>query len=311
MSDKSESLTFILPDQRTLEYATYGVPAGAEQVTVIYFHGTPGCHHEAELVHDRASHEGLRIVAINRPGFGRSSPHPHRTLLSFSQDVLALVDHLGIQRFAMMAFSGGCPYALTCLHALPRSRILHTTVVSGAYPFALGTDGMKLSNRIMLSIVQWVPKFMVAGVDYLLIGRLARDAAHPERFEKALRFMFKTMPPEDQAALAAEDGKVFNIAVEGARGGLQQGAQPAVEEMRLVSGPLGFDLADLKIEKGQLIMWHGAKDPNAPLEMAEKAASRIPGADLRVEKDLAHISLCVFKRGEILAALLDATRTLQ
>ncbi|KAI1140147.1 alpha/beta-hydrolase [Hypoxylon sp. FL0543] len=304
------SATFVLPDQRALEYAAYGAAAGAELATVIYFHGTPGSHHEAKLLHEQASQAGLRIIAASRPGFAGSSPHPRRTLLSFSEDVLALADHLGIQRFALLGFSGGCPYAFACLYAVPRPRILHTAVVAGAYPFELGTSGMKLSSRALFSLLKWAPGLVGWGFDYFGAGRLARDTAHPERFTKAMKDLFKVLPPEDRVALAVEGGKAFDATVESVRGAFQQGPQASVEDLKLVSSPWGFNLTELKVEKGQLVMWHGAKDVNIPLKMAKKAASMIPGADLRVERDLTHIGLSVLKRGEIIASVAEAVKGL-
>ncbi|KAI1418390.1 alpha/beta-hydrolase [Hypoxylon sp. FL1857] len=302
----SESLTFTLPDQRILEYAIYGAPAGTEKAVAVYFHGTPGCHNEAELVDDLASREGLRILAISRPGFSGSSPNPHLSILGFSQDVVALADHLGIERFALIGVSGGCPYALACLHTIPRERILNTTLIAGAYPHELGTSGMALAGRLLFFLAKWAPWLAAIALDHFLAGPQARDTEHPERFTETIKGFFKGLPAEDQAALQVDDGKVLDIAVKGARAGLRQGPKPSVKELGLIASPWGFKLEDLKVEKGQFIMWHGAKDANAPLKMAEKAAKVIQGAELRVVEDAAHLSLPAFKKGEIIAALLEA-----
>ncbi len=304
-----ENHTFVLSDQRALAYATFGVSDGSEQATVFYCHGTPGTQYEGHALHDYACREGLRFVAITRPGFGGSSPQPNRTLLSFPQDVLALADHLDIPRFALLGVSGGCSYVLACLYAIPRPRLLCAAVAAGMYPLDLGTGNMKLSNRIMFSLVNWVPGLIELGLDWLLAGRQARDLEHPEKFAEEMEKLFKGLPAEDQASLEANGGQIRHVAVESAREGFRQGAGATTEELGLIASDWGFKLTELELDPGQLTIWHGAKDANIPVAMAEKAANMIPGAELRIERDQAHLSLSALKAGEILAAMGEKLRT--
>jgi pimeloyl-ACP methyl ester carboxylesterase len=50
-------------------------------------------------------------------------------------DVVALADRLGIDRFAVLGYSGGGPYAVVCALAIPE-RLTCVGIVSGAGPFA-------------------------------------------------------------------------------------------------------------------------------------------------------------------------------
>src|SRR4051812_27778401 len=125
-SSMSESQRLTLPDGRELAYGIFGNTAsGPEAPTVLYFHGFPGSHHEAGLFAPAAARHGLRLIAPSRPGSDASSPHSKRRFADFAADVLALVDHLSVQRFTILAVSAGSPYALclatdSALHASGR-----------------------------------------------------------------------------------------------------------------------------------------------------------------------------------------------
>jgi pimeloyl-ACP methyl ester carboxylesterase len=56
----------------------------------------------------------VRVLCPDRPGIGRSDPHPERTIPGYANDVNTLVDAMGFERFAVLGYSGGGPYALAC-----------------------------------------------------------------------------------------------------------------------------------------------------------------------------------------------------
>ncbi|MGI4944133.1 MAG: alpha/beta fold hydrolase, partial [Janthinobacterium lividum] len=90
----------------------YGDPAGPP---VLYFHGWPASRLEAGLIPDLS----VRLLALDRPGYGRSTPQPGRTLLDWPADVAAVADRLGLAKFHVVGLSGGGPYAAACALALP------------------------------------------------------------------------------------------------------------------------------------------------------------------------------------------------
>jgi pimeloyl-ACP methyl ester carboxylesterase len=67
---------------------------------------------EPDLAAGAAEQAGLRLVAIDRPGYGRSTPHPGRTIAGWVPEGLAVADHLGIDRFVSVGNSTGGAYAL-------------------------------------------------------------------------------------------------------------------------------------------------------------------------------------------------------
>jgi len=51
---------------------------------------------------------GLHLIAPDRPGYGLSDFYPRgRTIADYPDDVVALADSLGVDRFAVFGASGG------------------------------------------------------------------------------------------------------------------------------------------------------------------------------------------------------------
>src|SRR5439155_22464969 len=108
--------TIQLRDGMTLGYADYGISEGN---ALFYFHGHPGSRLEARFLADQAAQVGIRLIGIDRPGMGLSSFQAGRRVLDWPDDVVALADSLQLDRFAVVGFSGGDPYALACAYKIP------------------------------------------------------------------------------------------------------------------------------------------------------------------------------------------------
>ena len=105
-----------LADGRRLGFAEYGASGGQP---LLFFHGTPGARLVAGFAHQSALRLNVRLIAPERPGFGRSDFQAGRRILEWPDDVAALADALGLERFAVAGVSGGAPYALACAWRLP------------------------------------------------------------------------------------------------------------------------------------------------------------------------------------------------
>ena len=101
-------MDFTLPDGRVLGWAEYGDPDGPP---VVFLHGTPGSRISRP---DDTALAGVRLITVDRPGYGRSTPVRQPTLLGVADDVGALMSSLRIERFGLIGFSGGAPYAVAC-----------------------------------------------------------------------------------------------------------------------------------------------------------------------------------------------------
>jgi pimeloyl-ACP methyl ester carboxylesterase len=87
-----------LPDGRILAYAQYGDPEGRP---VLFLHGVPGSR--LWLDEDVTRSLKVRLVTVDRPGDGRFDLHRGGSLLTWAEDVEALADELGQERFGVVA----------------------------------------------------------------------------------------------------------------------------------------------------------------------------------------------------------------
>ena len=95
-----ESQTFRLPDGRILGFAEYGPSSGSP---LLYFHGFPSSRLEAKNLTKLAIRHNIRILSIDRPGYGLSTFQPKRSMLDWPDDVKAVTSHLGIPKFSILA----------------------------------------------------------------------------------------------------------------------------------------------------------------------------------------------------------------
>ncbi len=61
----------------------------------------------------------LRMISVERNGFGDTAFDPAWTLGDYAADVRSVLDHLAVKRFAVVAISGGGPYAAHVAAAMP------------------------------------------------------------------------------------------------------------------------------------------------------------------------------------------------
>jgi pimeloyl-ACP methyl ester carboxylesterase len=116
-----------LGDGRTLAYTSIGASDGP---VVCYQHGAPGGRLELSGLDDAFTAAGIRVVTADRPGYGGSTPLADRTTADWTDDVAALADHVGIERFGVIGLSSGGPYAVACA-ALLRDRVVGAVVAAG------------------------------------------------------------------------------------------------------------------------------------------------------------------------------------
>ena len=119
-----------LSDGRRLAYEIRGNPSS--QYTAFYIHGTPSCRVEFLGFNQGILDElGIRLIGVDKPGYGQSDPHYGRSLKSFVLDLEELADHLQLQRFLLIGVSGGGPYSWATAKYAPH-RVKGVLILSGA-----------------------------------------------------------------------------------------------------------------------------------------------------------------------------------
>jgi pimeloyl-ACP methyl ester carboxylesterase len=242
----------------------------------MYFHGAPSSRLDLALLGFEAVflQRGVRVVSPDRPGYGGSSPQPGRTLEDWPADVVALADHLGFGRFAVMGASSGGPYAVVCAALLP-DRVAAAGVIAGV------TD------------MGWPPAWN--GMDHnevtlMGVGDEAAAAAWCEanlgpdgsRFSETLG----DLAAADAAALHDEAiAAAFDTTVKEA---FRQGVAGYAQDITVQARAWTFPAASITVPVRVL---HGEPDTMLPIAHGRHTAEIIPGANLVTWPDHGHISI--------------------
>lgn len=291
--------TLTLPDGRTLGFAEYGTPRGTP---LLFFHGFPSCRLEAAGIAPVVKRRNIRLISIDRPGFGLSTFQPSRRITDWPADVEALTRHLGLSRFAVLGGSGGGPYALACAHALPREKLSGVGMLASAGPWTAG-----------IKEVPWISYFTYLGATYTphTLESLTNGTIKSLKWALStkpvihcldtwLNSMQRDKPSTNTPEISTTERRtmVLNTIF----GGFTQGSAAFVQEAQILSQDWGFRFEDVKYDKVRI--WHGRKDVNVPISMIRYMAGRLPRCELK-EYDENHFTV-VHRLDEVLDDLIGS-----
>ncbi|HKT03671.1 MAG TPA: alpha/beta hydrolase [Rugosimonospora sp.] len=252
----------LLRDGRRLGYAEYGQPGGD---VFFYFHGHPGSRLEAGFSEAAAVAAGVRVVALDRPGYGLSDFQPGRSIVDWPDDVVQAADLLGVDRFAVVGSSGGGPYALACAYRLP-DRVVRAGLLSGVGPYDVPgiTRGMRWQNRVGFrwgsrwpGLAGWMMRAMERGI-----------RARPARTVEAIA---RALSPVD--AVIARRPEVRTLLAEDIAEAFRQGSAGAAWDVVLLGQAWGFPLHGIR---PTVYLWQGEADVFVPPAMGRYLAATIP-----------------------------------
>ncbi len=276
-----------LDDGREIAFAEIGDPNGTP---VFAFHGTPGSRLLFHPLDDSARRLGVRLIAPDRPGYGRSDYVPHRRLLDWPRDVCAIADFLGVERFGVFGVSGGGPHAAVCAHQLAR-RLLGVAIVCGIAETLDDEDsrGMMPTNRLLCRLArtsQWLawPVFALLTLGLRFFG------------PAVLNSMMKQLPASDRRVL--EQPVLRQAFLEEGRRAPRSNARATAQDFALFTRPWGFRLEDVPVA---VDVFCGGLDVNVPVAHGRRQADRIPNSKLHCFANDAHL-LFVAHADEILLA---------
>ena len=134
------------PDGFELCYQQRGDQEG---ISIFWLHGTPGCRLSQAVTESALESIHARVITYDRPGYGMSTRRPGRTVADSVSDVVAIADHLNLDRFMVTGRSGGAPHALAAAALIP-DRLTRVRSVAGPAPYpSAGLDwfaGMDPAN---------------------------------------------------------------------------------------------------------------------------------------------------------------------
>ncbi|MDT0188285.1 alpha/beta hydrolase [Microbacterium sp. ARD31] len=143
-------MRFHAADGRVLQAWVGGDPDGCP---VAVLHGCPDTRHVAMTGDAAARATGVRLVCVNRPGYGASTPHAS-TNASVADDLAGVVDELGHDRFAVLGMSVGGGYAVACAARHP-DRVAALGLVATQPPGTREEAPEELETEIAPEFLRW------------------------------------------------------------------------------------------------------------------------------------------------------------
>jgi pimeloyl-ACP methyl ester carboxylesterase len=259
--------------ERQLAYTDIGDPGGP---CIFFFHGAPMSRLHLVTLEDAFAAEGLRVVSPDRPGYGRSSPQPGRSIVDWPSDVAALADALEIDRFLVAGHSSGGCYAVVCA-ALLSERVLGGAVVAGVTDMAWpGAWNRYLEGRGEIQVMR-LPDERAAIARCAELFGADGGGFLTEPFE---------LPAPDAALLSDEAvEKPITAALTEA---FRQGVTGYAQDVYLEGHGWSFDPRRISVP---IAVIHGELDTLVPIAHSRHTAGLIPGSTVRALPEHGHLTI--------------------
>lgn len=258
----------LVGSDRRLGFAEFGDPQGRP---IFWLHGTPGARRQIPLeARSFAEKNRIRLIGVDRPGIGSSTPHEYRKVIDFAQDLRTIADTLGIDKMQIIGLSGGGPYTLGCAAAMP-DRVVAVGVLGGVAP-TRGADriGGGVMGKVGLPVA---PVLERVGTPLSLVAtgliRLIKPVAEP-----ALYLYASISPEGDRRLLVRPEFKAMFLddLLNGSR---KQLAAPFADVV-VFARDWGFRLDEVKVP---VRWWHGDCDHIVPFEHGKHVVALLPDAE--------------------------------
>ena len=264
-------------DGRTLAFAVWGDPSG---FPIMAFHGTPGCRLQRWPHEELYQQLGVCLVTHDRAGYGRSARRHGRSVADAVDDVIAVADELGFDRFGVTGGSGGGPHALACA-ALRPDRVVRATCSVGVAPYAEGglehdqwVDGMDPGNVREFGMALAGEEALTPYLEALQEQAEARVAVDPSTLLDDY-----DLSDSDRAQLARPE--VMQIVREATAEWAFNGVGGWVDDDLAFTRPWGIDVSNIAVP---VLIIYGSADALVPSAHGGWLAAHVPGCIVKVEE---------------------------
>lgn len=276
-----------LADGRRLALDDRGDPDG---IPVLYCHGSPDSRLARHPDDSLAGAAGVRLLAVDRPGIGGSDPDPGSTPSSVADDLVAVLDHLGVARAAVLSWSTGSLFALALAGTHPGRCgpivLAAPLVPADAYGDASVLDGADDARRLFADAHRGMdPDEVGAELAPWLVPPVIDDATAREMMAGSIAALADVPGAGDQLAAAT-------------RASVGRGMTGVERDIAAQATPLGSLLDQIR---GPVSIHVGADDTITPPAMATWLGRRL-GAEPTVHAGLGH-ELAIRRWAELLAEL--------
>ncbi|MGW5675885.1 alpha/beta fold hydrolase [Streptomyces sp. NPDC003860] len=244
-----------LPDGRLLGWAEWG-PCDGTPVLLC-----PGAATSRSLGFgaDALTELDVRLVSVDRPGLGASTPAPGRTLVDFAADVRRLAARRGLGRPAAVGNSQGAPFALACA-AADAVGALALVAAADEIADARFADGLPRELRHL--------------VDLSVRDPSAAEAVFAGFTPQQMSDLVLGGSPQCDLLVYREEAfaAAYRRALDEA---FAQGAGGYARDTVLAMGRWGLDFAAVRVP---VDVWYGTEDRSHSPDHGAGLTARIPGA---------------------------------
>lgn len=274
-----EWLTVRTEDGRELEVLRCGQ---ADAYPLLWFGGTPSAASEMPHVTRAVTERNWQLVSYSRPGYAGSTVQLDRTVADAASDAIAVLEHLGLNRFVTIGWSGGGPHALACAALLPGRCAAAATLASVA-PY----DGDGLN---------WLAGMAAENHEEFGAAAESRDSL-TTYLEKQASALANVTGDEVTAALgglvsdvdrSALTGELADSVAETCRRAVSAGIAGWRDDDLAFAKDWGFDPSQIRTP---VSIWQGQQDNMVPFTHGQWLAAHIPGARPYLHPEQGHLSL--------------------
>lgn len=266
-----------MSDGRWLSCREYGDPQGWP--LLLHNHATLGNRLQ---VADQAVllQQGVRLLIVDRPGFGESDAQPNRRLQDWPDDAAALLDHLKIKRCAVLGYGIGATFALAFALAQPK-RVQLLSLVAASMPTERlqNPEELHALHRLVGYLSRRFPTLQRRLMSILVRGGLADPASY-------FRQIRSRLCAPDREALKQD--QLEQRLIEAGRHAVRQGADALCTDLQLHVQDWPFDPADLQVPNQ---FWLGLQDQMMAPSNGRLLAERLPDGLRHLEADAGNLIL--------------------
>lgn len=293
-SPRLEGTVVVGPDRnRRLSFSEFGVP---HTRAIVWLHGTPGARRQIPTeAREFAAREGIRIIGLDRPGIGLSTPHVYANFREFADDLNTVADSLGLDEMSVIGLSGGGPYTLAAARYMP-DRVRSCAVLGGVAPSrgedAIGGGLVGLGAHVApLVALGRIP----IGLGLTAFVRVAKPFASP-----IIDVYGKLSPEGDRNLLARPEFKAMFI--DDLLNGSRKQFSAPLSDLMLFSKEWDFHLRDVE---APVHWYHGDADHIVPLAHGVHCVKQLPIAEMKVLSGESHLGGMGIAEDIITAVLAD------
>ena len=263
-------------DGRVLSVKEWGDRRGRP---VFFLHGSPGSTLGPRPRPLRLHSLNIRLISYDRPGYGDSDRLRGRRVAHAADDVAAIADALGIDRFAVAGRSGGTPHAMACAALLPH-RVTKAALLAPLAPRdAEGLDwyaDMDPAN---------VAAFSVAERGIEAFERVIGPRADAIRADPVAHLPFAVEDLHASDRRVVSNDAIRQMLTSNFAEALKRSSAGWIDDVLSFVAGWSFDPARIRVPT---LIWHGDRDSLVPPHHGRWLARRIETATLRVQGEAGH-----------------------